>query len=395
MRKKEIIFYNGKYKYKNLYKLNFIFFNCIIIINIILYYNKGLLKEKNFTLFNYKLLLKRINEIYKKKDQVNINEIESMIPGGRKWIKNKNNSNEINIGIQLDPNYVLRVMMTLASIIDSQKDKTKLRFHFAVVLSFKVKDMLKIYSLRGKIRDDIEFNFYNAKRVEIDLYNLNTKGPGAVAKLLLPELLPDDIERLLVFDTGDLLVLRDLSIMYNWNMSDYIYLGIPGGKIGKEALVQKKKFKTYINTGSILINVRKVKIEKIYEKCIQNKDIYKSSIGDQDLLNDVAFGKVGYLPMRFGICAPYRNDKDSDEPLDEMPYQYYIDAYLNNKYPYISKNPKKIIQVGYNPIVIHQWNGKWMFGLGLTIYRRLAQYYIRLSGIWNEMCQKLPGYCLK
>lgn len=393
--KKRNFIYHDKYKYKNLYKLNFIFFNCIIIINIILYYNKGFLKEKNFTFFNYKLLSKKINETYKKKDYVNINEIESMIPGGRKWIKNKNNSNEINIGIQLDPNYVLRVMMTLGSIIDSQKNTTKLRFHLAVVLSFKVEDMLKIYSLRAKIRDDIEFNFYNAKRVEIELKNLNTKGPGAIAKLLLPELLPDDIERLLVFDAGDLLVLRDLSMMYNWNMGDYLYLGIPGGRIGKQALLKKKIFQTYINTGSILINVKKVKIEKIYKKCIQNKHKYKSAIGDQDLLNDIAFGKVGYLPMRFGICSPYRNDKDSDKPLLELPYQFYINAYLNNKYPYISKNPTKIIQVGYNPIVIHQWNGKWMSGLGLSIYRRLAQYYIRLSGIWNEMCQKLPGYCLK
>jgi hypothetical protein len=47
-----------------------------------------------------------------------INEIESLFPGRRKWSKNK--KNVINIGIQLDPNYILRVMMTIASIIDSQ-----------------------------------------------------------------------------------------------------------------------------------------------------------------------------------------------------------------------------------------------------------------------------------
>ena len=33
-----------------------------------------------------------------------------------------------------------------------------------------------------------------------DLIGLNTKGPGAVAKLLLPELVSGDIGRLLVFD---------------------------------------------------------------------------------------------------------------------------------------------------------------------------------------------------
>ena len=235
----------------------------------------------------------------------------------------------------MDPNYVLRVMMTLASIIDSQKSQRKLRFHLAVVLSFNAKDMLKIYSLRNKIRDDVEFNFYNAKRVETELKDLNTKGPGAVAKLLLPELLADDIDRLIIFDTGDLLVLRDLYTMYNWNINDYLYLGIPGKKVGYYALITKKKFEVYINTGSILVNVKKIKSEKIYEKCVKNKDAYRSAVGDQDLLNDVAFGKIGYLPMKFGIRAPYKNDKESDKPLFNIPFYHTIKKYNKIKYKLI------------------------------------------------------------
>ena len=109
-------------------------------------------------------------------------------------------------------------MITLASIMDSQKQSTKIKFHLGVVLNFKDTDMLKIYSLRDKIREDVEFNFYNAKKVEIDLKDLNSKGPGDAAKLLLPQLLPDEIEKLLIFDAGDLLVLRDLSELYNWDM---------------------------------------------------------------------------------------------------------------------------------------------------------------------------------
>ena len=62
---------------------------------------------------------------------------------------------------------------------------------------------------------------------------LNSKGPGAVAKLLLPQLLEDNIEKLIIFDTGDLLVLRDLHNMYNLSMGKYLYLGIPGGNVGE------------------------------------------------------------------------------------------------------------------------------------------------------------------
>ena len=312
----------------------------------------------------------------------------------QKWKQNENKTNEINIGFQLDPGYILRVMMTLASIMDSQNKNTIIRFHFAVVLSFKVEEMLKIYILREKIREDVEFNFYNAKRVEIDLKNINSKGPGAFAKLLLPQLLPNDIEKLIVFDTGDLLVLRDLKEMYNWNMKKYLYLGVPGLCVGKYAKITKKKFNVYINTGSFLINVKMIKYYNIYKKFIKYKNIYKHSYGDQDLLNDIGFGKIGYLPIKFGIRSPYINDNDSDAGKNSN-FKYINKIKLKYLFNFLPKNENELFRLGYNPVVIHQLNGKWMDGKGLTIYRRLAQYYIKLAGIWDEMCEKHPGYCKK
>ena len=115
-------------------------------------------KNDNNGKINENLLKKKIKESYELNGHVNINYIESKITNGRFWAKNKDVLNEINIGIQLDPSYVLRGMMTLASIMDSSKPKTKLRFHIAVVLSFSIDNMLKIYSLREKIRNDVEFN---------------------------------------------------------------------------------------------------------------------------------------------------------------------------------------------------------------------------------------------
>ena len=218
---------NEKNEFKNLLINNNQTFNCNI-------YSSNL---------NITELLVKINKTFENNGYVNINEIESKIPYGRNWKKSQNKINEINIGIQLDPNYVLRVMMTIASIMDSQKPKTKIRFHFAVVLNFKDLDMLKLYSLREKIREDVEFNFYNAKKVEFELKDLNTKGPGAVAKLLLPQLLLDDVEKLLVFDTGDLLVLRDLYNVYNWDMNGSLYVGVPGKRTGKYAKINKKNLK--------------------------------------------------------------------------------------------------------------------------------------------------------
>jgi len=291
-------------------------------------------------------------------------------------------------------------MMTLASIIDSQKSSTKISAHFAVVLGFNDENMLKIYSLREKIREDVEFIFNDAKKVEIDFKGMHPKGPGAIAKILLPHLLADDIERILIFDVGDVLILRDLTEMYNWNLNDYLYLGAPEPLINSFGRISKKKLDIYINVGHFLVNVKKVKSENMYEKYLKYKNVYSNRICDQDLLNDIAYGKIGYLPIKYGLFAPFRNDYESDFKSYTNQYQFFQMNELkllnkSKKFPFIPRNTDEFFRQSYNPVVIHQWNDKWVYGSGLSIYRRLAQYYIRYAGIWEEMCVKLPKYCIK
>ena len=93
--------------------------------------------------------------------------------------------------------------------------------------------------------------------------------------------------------------------------------------------------------------------------------------------------------MKFGIIAPFTNDKNSDKPPYNTQYKFVERVGLNEKYPFLPKTVNEMILQAYNPVVIHQWNGKWMDGDGLSIYRRIAQNYIKLAGIWDEMCQKL------
>jgi lipopolysaccharide biosynthesis glycosyltransferase len=145
--------------------------------------------------------------------------------------------------------------------MDSQFIETKLRLHFAVI-KFSVDNMLKIYTLREKIRDDVEFNFYNARKVEFDLSNFHPKGLGILGKYFLPELLKDDVERIIIIDVGDVLVLRDLTEMYNWDMEDKIFCGSPDMGINRYSLITRKPFEMYINTGHYLVNVRKAKANK-------------------------------------------------------------------------------------------------------------------------------------
>ena len=387
---------NKKRKKENCLKIIYIQFIFISIVVIEWEFGSKKINNKTNEDLNIDINLfhKKIEEKYEKEEFVNLNEIESQIIDGRKWTKNLNKENEINIGFQLDLYYVLRAMITLTSIMDSQKNSTKIRFHFAVVLNFSINDMLKIYTLRKKIREDVEFNFYNAKRVETELNGLNAKGPGAVAKLLLPQLLPDDIDRLLIFDTGDLLVIKDLSDAYNWDMKGCLYAGVPAGSVGNYAKISKKIYDIYISVGSFLIDVKKVKEENMYEKFMKYKNEYSSAIGDQDLLNDVAFGKITYFPFKFGMISPYLKDNDSEQAKKDNTYLFYVKKFrYKGIFDFIPKTEEEFLKMGYSPSVIHHMHSKWMYGNGLTVYRRLAQYYIKYAGIWDEICKGYPGYC--
>ena len=214
----------------------------------------------DFDLTNY--LIKKLKETYEKQGFVNINKIESTIHGGRLWVELQNRESEINVGAAFDENYIFLSIMTIASIMDSQKAETKIRLHFGVVDGFSVENMLKIYLLRERIREDVEFNFYNAKKVETELKGIYPKGNAVCARLLLP----DDVERLIMFDTGDVLILRDLSEMYKWNMEEKIYVGVLDYGYTKYGKISGKKLNIYINAGNYLIDIKKLNLKK----CIIN-----------------------------------------------------------------------------------------------------------------------------
>ena len=376
----------------------------LIEIIIILYIKNAFfhyLDEKSFNnIFQNKnqiiIFEKKIEEEFKLKKHVNLNQIESNLPFGRSWVKDNYGPNEINVGSSLDPNFILKTIITTTSVIDSQKSTTKLRLHFSVVNNFKSKDMIKIYSLRYRIREDVEFNFYDASRVERDLISISRKGPGLAAKLLLPQLVEEDVKRLILIDNGDVLVLRDLSMMYNWDMKNNIYMGSPDTGIGVFGKISKKILKVYINVGHYLIDIKKVKEKNIYNLILKNKYVYSSIWAEQLLINDIANGEIGYLPVEFGLVPPFKDDKFFYiRKKTKSMYERYNIKIMSDQSNFLPKTYEEFLHHAYDPVIVHSWNGKLSEGKGMNIYRKLSQFFIELSGMKKEICVKLPGYCIK
>jgi hypothetical protein len=152
----------------------------------------------------------------------------------------------------------------------------------------------------------------------------------------------------------------------------------------------------YLNIGSLLLNIEKLKQNKFWNIFTSNR--YLKTIGqpDQSLFNVlVPDNKKDYFPFRFGGLSPFYSDKYSDK-LNYYNYgfQKWLNSSLSSAFP---NNPKSLDTLAaqlFNPVFIHQWNGKWHAGKGLSIYRHLAKYFIKCAGIWDELCLIKPGYCI-
>ena len=393
--KKNIDIYSDKYLFQNHAIINV---NKSLIILIYIFIFMYIYNPKYKLNNNYydKEFAKEIQKTFLAHNKINMNEIEQAFYKNNS-VDNKlfNNVNSIiNIGFTLDPNYILQTMITTASIMSSQNETTKIRFHFGVTRGFSSRHMLKLYTLRNRLNKLTEFNFYYLKGATQKMKNFHPKGEACPGKFELPQLLSDDVKRLIIFDAGDVLVLRDLSELYNYDMKDYWILGPPEPRcIG---FVSRLNLTKYINIGSILLNVDEFKKNDFWDLYVRNRNTKTEGMPDQTLLNLLLpDDKKNYFPFRFGLPSILSNDENSDKlSFIDFKFPSWLNSSLSNSLPEKPKDEIEILAQTFNPLFIHQYNEKWYKGKGLTIYRHLCKYFIDRAGIRKEICKIEPGYCL-
>ena len=159
----------------------------------------------------------------------------------------------------------------------------------------------------------------------------------------------------------------------------------------------KKKYNMtkYINIGSILLNVKELKQNHVWIDYIKNRNLTLRGQPDQTLFNIIIpDDKKNYLPFKFGGYTLFSTDNNFDNlTYDNYSLPSWFNSSLSSSLPENPKSEIGILLNLYNARFIHQFCGKWKHGLGLSIYRHLAKYFILLTGIGNEICREKPGYC--
>ncbi|MBR0212600.1 MAG: glycosyltransferase family 8 protein, partial [Alphaproteobacteria bacterium] len=106
-------------------------------------------------------------------------------------------------------------------------------------------------------------------------------------RLMLPELLPN-VPRIIYADL-DIIFCRDLIDVYELDLGDNIIAAVP------------TRTDHYFNSGFLLMDLDKIRKEKIYPKWIKESVEHDYKNPDQDVLNHTLVGRVLFLPLKYNF----------------------------------------------------------------------------------------------
>jgi len=107
-------------------------------------------------------------------------------------------------------------------------------------------------------------------------------------RLMLPKLLPAKVSRIIYADI-DILFCRDLIDVYEIDLGKNVIAAVP------------TRTNMYFNSGFLLMDIDKIRKEKIYDKWVRESREHQYSNPDQDVLNYTLQGRVLFLPLRYNF----------------------------------------------------------------------------------------------
>lgn len=288
---------------------------------------------------------------------------------------------DINVAFTIDNNYPIYTLLAINSILQNNKSNSNYNFYI-VENNLTDKNKKKMADYVRERNQNIEF--INIDTSKIDDGNnffgfLGHITPIGMARILLPELLSEDVHKIIYLD-GDILVTEDLKDLFDIDLGD-----LPAGlalNISTFESVDIYKLKGgYYNSGVILLDLDKWRKENISQKMLaylkNNKDkfIYKGISSnvflypDQDLINIMLEGRIKDLPQN------WNNQTIRGVILEDM-YSYGIIHYIGGVKPWnYPAQPDKYFKLYYE-----YWNTS-----GLRMYKF---YYASKSvkNIYKDIC---------
>ena len=256
--------------------------------------------------------------------------------------------NKIPIVISSDNRIFFTVGVVLTSLLENAKSDTFYDINVFYTSDVTDENINKLKTSLNKYKNK-SLNLFDMGDKFKDIPS--TKGYHvnyvSAYKMLVPSMFPQ-YDRLIYLDT-DILVRGDLTELYNFDIGDNYFASTP---VFSNILLRYEyicnllnipDLDFYVNAGVMLMNLKKIRDDKIDEKWISLLGSFEGSV-DQHILNKVCYGKTTYLPLKYNTCLSELNIYKSDDV-----HSYYSQREVNEALD--------------NPIIFH-WTGKqkpWLY----------------------------------
>lgn len=276
----------------------------------------------------------------------------------------------MHIAFCTDTNYVMPTGVAMISICENNKEE-RITFHLVITdegtapdeVEKKVQPLLDIASKYNK-----EVQTYSLKKEQLSEFECLGGGyisVTAFARIFLPELLSEDIAKVLYFDC-DIVCNGPLKDLWDFELDDFPIGGVldsSGNMTICRARIKTPLSSPYINSGVLIINNevwrKEGLVSKVCECAIKNKFPYL----DQDTLNYHFQNRIKVLPFRYNLQSQFVY---TDEGKWFVEYQYVPEI-------------KEAIK---NPIVIHYTGKNKPWKAAFCLNREIWEKYETIS-IWK------------
>ena len=175
----------------------------------------------------------------------------------------------------------------------------------------------------------------------------------AYYRLLLPQILPDDVKKVIYLDI-DVIVLHDLGELWDVDLGNYPFLAVqePDGPYVIECFkrfnphlkhLDFDKFGVtrehkYFNSGVMVINLERWRQDGVMEKALNFLDSYSPRFADQDVLNVILAGQWGTLDPRWNqtpaFYRKHENNPYSAQVVDQVVRDPFIVHFTGRAKPW-------------------------------------------------------------
>ncbi len=288
-------------------------------------------------------------------------------------MKSDEQPDRMEIAIAGDSNYLVPMTVLLASLFANNSDveiTVNFLYFEPAIKEKEVADLQKFIESRGHRLCRLPVTEKEMERLPETRCSKST-----YLRLLLPEILPDEVEKVLYLD-GDMVVCGSLKPVWNTDLAGF-YLAVV--KEEKELPDRHKECHrqigfpegaTYFNAGMLLMNIERMRREGITElflECIGKHSDWLLFGADQDVLNLTLHRAVTCLP-------PIYNHNVCTEPD------------IAGWYSFSKGKPSESHR---RPVVIHYiWSLKPWHYLSTHPYRSLWWKYLKLTPFNKDFRRK-------